>query len=333
MADLLYYPYINLPKTGWTMRTLLYYDNIGSIVPQQYFYHPEENFDPFMLELVRQQLVSPIDPIEILDNPQSITAPFMELINRNISKLRANQRAFSKAGRNDLDPSNFVDTKIHFDKFDYEIFGNLMELGLAERAGGQWYSVERNTANHLMKFLATVISSKTNRLPVTDHIRSFTYSKTDQKVQQKRETILKTLIPYPETFELNDLFRFKERHAGLANNFRNRVEQIVLDPNIMEGTALFHYKMAEMIDCKEELVARMKETGSFENIFFGSVLGLISGGASLLDPNAFSVVGALAGFGQAVYSALRRERAENVIDQSGLKYLALADYKLGNLRE
>lgn len=65
MSNLLYYPYINVPRTDWTLRTLLYYDNIGSIVPQEYFYEPERNYDEFMLELVRNELVTPINPIKI----------------------------------------------------------------------------------------------------------------------------------------------------------------------------------------------------------------------------------------------------------------------------
>lgn len=32
MNNLLYYPYINVPKTDWLIRALLYYDNIASIV-------------------------------------------------------------------------------------------------------------------------------------------------------------------------------------------------------------------------------------------------------------------------------------------------------------
>lgn len=41
MNSLLYYPYINLPKNNWTIRALLYYDNVNSIVPEQYFNEPE----------------------------------------------------------------------------------------------------------------------------------------------------------------------------------------------------------------------------------------------------------------------------------------------------
>ena len=66
MNNILYYPYINPPRTDWTLRTLLYYENVGSIVPQKYFYEPEVNYDDFMLELVRNELVTPINPIEVI---------------------------------------------------------------------------------------------------------------------------------------------------------------------------------------------------------------------------------------------------------------------------
>ena len=67
MDKLLYYPYINLPETNWTVRVLLYYDEVGSIVPQQYFYAPEE-YNPYMRNLIQEGLVNPINPIEVLDN-------------------------------------------------------------------------------------------------------------------------------------------------------------------------------------------------------------------------------------------------------------------------
>lgn len=326
MANLLYYPYINLPKTDWTLRTLMYYDTVGSIVPRSYFHNPQE-YDPFMLELVRAGLVVPIDPIETIDHPVSAIQPFLELITRNEGKLKMYRKAFGKELKNYKSDQTLV-PYINENKFDVTVFEHLMELGLAEYGKQGWFIVESKTANNLMKFLATVVAAKTNRMPVTDQIRSFSYKKTDQKLQEKRETILQNLMPYPAEIDLDGLMRFKDRFSGLAESFRIRVEQIVHDPNIIEGTAQFHYRMAEMMDQKEELVARMKETRSFPQIFFGSVCGIISGGATLFDPNPISVMGTLAGFGSAVYSALQIERAENVIDQSGMKYLALADYKL-----
>lgn len=55
MNNLLYYPYINLPNTDWAIRALLYYDNISSIVPTQYFYEPEQ-YEPFMREVIQNEL-------------------------------------------------------------------------------------------------------------------------------------------------------------------------------------------------------------------------------------------------------------------------------------
>ncbi|WP_313258558.1 kinase [Sphingobacterium sp.] len=320
MSNLLYYPYIDLPKTDWSLRTLMYYDTIGSIVPNSYFHYPEENYEPFMLELVRSDLVVPIDPIAAIDRPNEISRPFIRLIESNLGKLRVQQKGFAQ--------SNAVYARIHGDKFDNEIFYHLQEMGLAERKDNNWYSVEKKTANNLMYYLATIVSAKTNRLPVTDQMSTFRFKKTLKLEQKKRETILTELIPYPEEMNLLHLQRFKERHSELAVQFRNRVEQIVHDPSIKEGTSLFHYKMAEMIDCKDELVARMEETHGIGKLFFGTVCGLISGVSNLIDPNPLNLIGTLAGFGNAVNSALQIERAENVFDQSGMKYLALANYKL-----
>jgi hypothetical protein len=328
MSNLLYYPYINVPRTDWTLRTLLYYDNIGSIVPQEYFYEPERNYDEFMLELVRDELITPINPIEVLDNPWNVTRPFLQLIESNREELSTAQNRFRQGYRGDIHRDKFSKANIHADKFDENIFYGLVQLGLAERTDGRWYSVEQRTANNLMSFLATLISAKTNRLPTTDYVRPFYNRPSFYKERQKRETILTKLIPFPEEIDLKRLLKFKEKHSGLLDAFRTRVELIVLDPNIIEDTPLFHQHLAELLQRKEELSARMNES-KFNSIMFGTVCGLI-GAYQGFDAASTTgaVIGGLPGFANAVYSALQIERAESVFDQSGLKYLALADKRL-----
>jgi hypothetical protein len=328
MSNLLYYPYINLPRTDWTLRTLLYYDNIGSIVPQEYFHNPERNYDEFMLELVRNELVTPINPIEVFENPWQVTRPFLDLVERNQEKLRTAQNRFRQGVRGNIHIDKFSKANIHADKFDENIFYALQELGLAERADVRWYSVEQRTANNLMSFLATLVSAKTNRLPTTDYIRPIYNRQTFNQERRKRETILTSLIPFPDEIDLRKLLNFKERHSGLLNTFRTRVELIVLDPNIVEGTPLFHQHLAELLQRKEELTARMNES-QFNKIMFGTVCGLIGAyqGMATASTNG-AIIGGLPGFANAVYSALQIERAENIFDQSGLKYLALADKRI-----
>lgn len=328
MSNLLYYPYINVPRTDWTIRTLLYYDNIGSIVPQEYFYNPERNYDEFMLELVRNELVTPINPIHVLENPWEITRPFLELIEHNQTRLRTAQRSFRQGQRGNVHIDKFSKANIHADKFDESVFYALEQLGLAERNDGNWYSVEQSTANNLMGYLASVISAKTNRLPTTDEVRPSFYRQRFSQERKKRETILKDLIPFPEEIDLNKLLRFKEQHSRLLEAFRTQVELIVLDPNIIEGSPLFYRHLAELIERKEELSAKMNES-RFGSIVFGTVCGLIGAFTGLATASTTgAVVSGLPGFANAVYSALQIEKAENVFDQSGLKYLALADKRL-----
>lgn len=328
MSNLLYYPYINLPRTDWTLRTLLYYENIGSIVPQEYFYDPARNYDEFMLELVRSELVTPINPIDVFDNPWKVTRPFLQLVEEDQEKLISAQSRFRQGIRGNIHIDKFSRANIHADKFDENIFYGLEQLGLAERTEGRWYSVEQRTANSLMSFLATLISAKTNRLPTTDYIRPFNNRQTFNQGRRKRETILTSLIPFPEEIDLRRLLNFKEKHSDLLNSFRTRVEQIVLDPNIIEGTPLFHQHLAELLQRKEELTARMNES-QFNRIMFGTVCGLIGAYQGMATAStAGAIIGGLPGFANAVHSALQIEKVENIFDQSGLKYLALADKRL-----
>ncbi len=127
MSNILYYPYINLPRTDWTLRTLMYYDNIGSIVPQEYFYSPERNYEPFMLELVRNELVTPINPIDVFQNPWQVTRPFLQMIENNPGRLRQSQINFKK--NKELFHGDKIQTsRIHSDKFDDNIFYSLFNF-------------------------------------------------------------------------------------------------------------------------------------------------------------------------------------------------------------
>ncbi|MBS1587162.1 MAG: kinase [Bacteroidetes bacterium] len=327
MKNILYYPYINVPRTDWTLRTLLYYDNIGSIVPQEYFYNPTENYEPFMLELVQSNLVVPINPMDVLENPWEITRPFLNYIEENRERLRNARQNFALGHRRFIHGDKFSYSRIHAEKFNENVFHRLENLGLAERTDGRWFLVERKTARSLMLFLATIVAAKTERQPITDYIQPF-FRSTFISQQRKREIILAGLIPFPEEIDLFQLRRFKERHSDLLETFRTRVELLVLDPNIIEGSRLFDESLRELLQRKHELAAKMNES-QFRNIIFGTVCGIAGAFAGLAAASTTGAfVGALPGFINAIHSALKIERAENVFDQSGLKYLALADKRL-----
>lgn len=65
MEGILYYPYIAVPNTKWLTSSLLYWDEVASIVPTDYFHQPELH-DPFMLELVKANLVRQLPPLDYM---------------------------------------------------------------------------------------------------------------------------------------------------------------------------------------------------------------------------------------------------------------------------
>lgn len=337
MDNILYYPYINIPRTDWTVRALLYYNQVGSIVPQDYF-DAQDKYDHFMRELVNEELVLPISPLQILERPFEISRPFIRYINNEQSKIKKRRKAFSenlsKDGRN-----RFVGSRIHSEKFDKEIFYQLEHTGLAVKENHSWFRVERKTANELMSFLASVVGGKLGFIPTTDiQVRRVPFLNRSKKVYKtkrvenvRREIVLKRLIPFPEQIDLRKVRKFKDRNLDLLNSFKNKVELIALDHTIEEESQLFEETMKELEYRKEELSAKMNES-KFGEIIFGTVCGLTGAVIGFeAGGTTGSVVGslsALPSLANSIYSALKIERIENINDQSGMKYLALVDKKI-----
>ncbi len=340
MENLLYYPYINIPRTDWTTRSLLYYETIGSIVPQNFFYEPN-NYEPFMRELVQSELVIPINPMEVLDRPSELSTPFLAYANSKDFNIEKRRTRFQTGSIGRVHREKFKNgPKIHADKFDNEIFYQLEELGLAARENHDWYYVEQKTANELMTYLATVVGNKLNLLPTTDEYRkrfslankSKKVFKTKQREQLKRETVLDQLIPFPENIDLTQLRKFKDKHRDILNAFKTKVELIALDSNLDEESQLFRETIKDLEHSKSELSAKMGES-KFGNVFFGTVCGIVSSSIGFATAGTDgAIIGGAAALAQAIYSATQVEKDEDIPNQNGMKYLALVDKKLRKAR-
>jgi hypothetical protein len=319
MNKVLYYPYINLPKVDWTLRTLLYYETVSSIVPHEYFDFPKKNYEPFMLELVQSELVIPIDPYDVLDKFSEISKTFLEFLSGKDYQFKKKAKEF--------ETKKFSGARIHSEKFDHELYYQLEQRKLAKKGDGMWFIVEDSTANYLMKFLSSVISGKLNLQPITDRYTSIS-SKVEKKRDIKREIILNDLIPCPQDINIKKLKKFKDKYPGLLNSFKNRIEGLVFDDSIKEESQLFKIRIEELKIRKDELHAKMGES-QFKNILFGSVCGVVGTIPGIITANtAVTVIGGLSSFASAVYTALKIEKPEKIFDQSGMKYLALVEKRL-----
>lgn len=326
VEHLLYYPYINFPKSDWASRLLLYYDTIGTIVPQEYFYSPETNYEPFMLELVKNELVIPINPMNVLNNPWEIRTPILEYFESHEFKEKVRRQNIYR--NREIHRKDMYNSKIHSDKFDEMIFYELERMGLALRGEGRWFYVPRFICNILMAFLTTIISQKTKMQPITDKIIRLNVQpglefNNNLNQERKKEIILKNLIPFPQNINLARLRKFKDNNIELLKAFKNKVELIVLDEHYIEGTRLFDEKLSELLIQKHELSIKMNEN-HLGNIFFGTICGVLGGIISFATASTTgAVILGLPGLFNAIHSALKVDNPNQIFDQTGMKYLAL----------
>ncbi len=335
MSHLLYFPYINLPKSEWTFRTLLYYDSISSIVPDEYFYEPQYHYEPFMLELVREQLVTPLNPIQVLENPYSLVEPFIAFIKGRYYQIEKKRELFrNQEDKTRISNKKFSPSNINALKFNDQLLYNLAQLGLAKHIEGAWYEVENYTAGYLMSYLSNIIASKLELLPVTDRplnlpfYMSYNKPLSTNEAKIRRDKILNGIIPYPLELNLSKMMRLKERYSGELIALRSIVEQIALDSKY-DSEELLNEKIRELNYNKDQLLARFKES-QIGNILFGNVCGLVGAAYGFTQTNSTvgAVIGGSIGFANALHSALKIEDQTKIYDPSGMKYLAIMDNKL-----
>src|SRR5690348_8532661 len=63
MQGALYFPFIGVPETAWWTRTLLYWDDVATIVPDSFLRMPDLH-DPYTLELIQADLLYQASPHE-----------------------------------------------------------------------------------------------------------------------------------------------------------------------------------------------------------------------------------------------------------------------------
>ena len=123
MQGSLYFPFIEVPSTAWWTRVMLYWDNVGTIVPYAYIRSPELH-DQYTLELIRAGLVLQVLPDDAGSSLGINFGRYLELLSG--PEIDRRRRGFT-AG-------NF--TRVHSDKWLTYMGGlqKVQHLGLATPA-------------------------------------------------------------------------------------------------------------------------------------------------------------------------------------------------------
>jgi len=268
--NLLYYPYINLPENTWLTRMLLYYDKIGTITPPIYKRHPNK-FMPYTLDLIKEELVIQIFPYEYVHSIERFAESFEEYIDSLGDDLISRRQSFRKQD-NPFRPNRM---EIHVSKME-PLCDYLVRNRIAQKVDNEWYDVEISTALDFMSYLAAMIGQvdEAGFVPVTDElfplnrlVKSISHdARVQSKTRQIRTQLIENLFPAPaQPLEALDILRFKEKHGNKLSEFRNHVENAIInilniaDNDLRERRiALFNTKAQEDI---EEIINAMREHG------------------------------------------------------------------------
>lgn len=322
MSDkLLYFPYINIPKNNWTIKSLLYWDKVGVIVPPTYIRrtHLYENFTKDLLET---DLITQVFPYQHTYKAPNFDNGFMELITSPNFRIERKRDRFNRG----------YQARIHLQKFGERSLQLLVDLGIATRIDWEWFYVERETANTIMLYLATIISTVENYTASTDrygfaqHYRNPTAILT-RNLSDIRGGLLNEVMPFPYNPNLHDLRNFKEKYKKELKAFRFLLEQAVIEIADIRDVELQKQKfdlIVEQINYEKEIISNNLSKSKFNQIAFGTISGLTGAAYGFAQDN--HALGVFS-FANAVYSALQGFDNTDALGRN-FSYLALIDNKL-----
>jgi len=227
LDKILYFPSISVPRSTWTYRALLYWDEIGTIMPLEYLDMPE-SLESFMKDLTSAELVTRIHPGQYIYEIPRFREAFLNYIEGNSIIQSIVQKEKS--------PDKYV--QIHLEKMQ-GLENDFMEMGLAVRgAKPNWFYVEANTGFSFMTYLAAILGSVTDFQPSTDELdnlstlaESSSLPNNINKYRDKlRLRILENILPAPVKIDnVYELVKFKEKYNSELRRFRNEVEYFLMD--------------------------------------------------------------------------------------------------------
>jgi len=311
----LYFPYISIPNEKWTIKTLLYWDRLSSIVPMDFIDAPEQ-LSPFMRQLVQEDLVEQVFPAHHLHQIEDFDNCFIRLVEHRIKKFRPLSTNKSIIPNEKLSKRSLV----HAEKMG-RIPEFLIENNLASRTDNwAWFEVDANIANLFMAYLASCLGAldDVNAAPVTNQTR-FSSIISPQRLATKksnvhhhkaRDVILQSLLPTPnEKVSLDQLLRFKSDYGHLLPLLRRKIEAHCVSISILP-TGIDRLNSTEQFisDCMEdvnEITDAMKPT--WKKVTLGSLTPLFGAGFTLKATSAndeLAYAGAAFTFAATAYQAI-----------------------------
>lgn len=298
----LYFPYIKVPNSLWFTRMLLYWDEVGAIVPASFTKHPEK-LGEHMRSLVQEGLVTQIIPSYYMKSLPSFRDSFLSYLSSLRPEIKEKRREAFKR-------ENYF--SIHIEK-THGLELEFERMGLAKSAKYPWWFVECDTADEFMLYLAGTLGNlkELEYAPISDSIqylnRLISLSGPEifnhGDISQLRLEILESIFPVPtRLLKVSEISNFKIKHGSKLKALRLRVEKEIIDIANINDISLRERRLEifkeESRGAIQEIIAVMNESG-FRNITLNSWAAII-----ISLSKDIPILGSLA---KAIWDAYKKE--------------------------
>lgn len=325
----LYYPYIQVPNNPWFTRTLLYWDEVGAIVPSEYLENPAR-LGVYMVGLVREQLVTQVIPGMHIWKVPRFAAAFLDHLDRRGQPSPGAQQDW---------------VKVHMEKLQ-DLAEALCTRGLASKDTSSqyspWYMIQPQIADEFMAYLAAVLGQIDDQdalVPVTDrqaHLNAFRdQAPSAGRRAPVRELVLRGLLPSPlDAVDPPRLAEFKARHGNELRDFRREIEGRVSEWSLVENDADRALVVEEGVRSLQDRVREVSEMmgrARWPRIDFGGLCTVVGSGVAGWSAVAtgdvrVGLLGAGLSLAPVVYNAFRG--ADHQPSPGPLAYAVLAAAEL-----
>lgn len=326
----LYFPYMSVPSSEWFTRVLLYWDEVGTIVPTP-DHGDSFRVDDYTTSLIRERLLS-----EVIPEHSHLPA----LADGFLALLDLESRTMS------VRTGDAPRTKLHISKMGMQVARELEDRGLAERDAdshsGFVYSVDRATADLFMAYLAVLLGQETNVTPVSDSeaaLRALQGIPTGLRdssgdIDRLQLVMFEYALPAPSRpIPAKQLRAFKEDNHEQLSSLRRKLEAMAME---VAGEPDAHRRQRRLdlvhadLDADIKLVVEVMEQRSWRDIVAGTLELIVGVGAAAGAVTAASQADigtallSTARFFTAVDAGLGRLRPNRDYLQSPLAYAAPA---------
>lgn len=330
---ILYYPTIDVPTNSWLRNSLLYWDEISSIVPQSWNNNYRNNLSPDINYLIDEGQFRAIRPDELIERPnnwevlQTFQNEFKEIVlSQTFQKfIKRSEFHRSRIHINKIDHSK-MSARVHENKTSHAIFYFLEDLGLASRKGNydEWFYFERHTAliymSLLAKYLADIDKEQTTIGTNYGVYEKFNFKRVDKKEGFPIISLnLSNALPTPMAHvPLEKIIDFKYRRKDELINFR----RILMDLQNKISKAKSNQELNEVIVSFQESlqvgIKNLKKTAKDYKLetWYKSLNSLINLKSPALWTSAATIL-------DEKYSFLHQPLAVKLIGISSLAFIQL----------